>query len=92
MRFSIYIDGKWVEKKANLLAVQEDVKDETLDSASLDIVADDRDKAYEARTYCSIIEGGTTKYCHGLGKRFFVATENVQTFVETNPNHEGFVA
>lgn len=73
MRFSIYIERQWVEKKANLLAVQEDVKDETLDSASLDIVADDRDKAYEARTYCSITEGGTTKY-------FRVATDLVSVF------------
>ena len=42
MRFYIYLNGQWVEKKINLLAVQEDVKDETLDTASLNILADDR--------------------------------------------------
>ena len=29
MRFYIYLKGQWVEKKINLLSVQEDVKDET---------------------------------------------------------------
>ena len=66
MRFYIYLNGQWQEKKANLLAVQEDVKDETLDTASLEILADDRAEAYPPRSHCKIIEKGTTKYfCTG---------------------------
>ena len=73
MRFYIYLNGQWVEKKINLLSVQEDVKDETLDTASLNILADDRAEAYPSRTPCKIIEKGTTKY-------FYTGTDLVSAF------------
>ena len=73
MRFYIYLNGQWVEKKINLLSVQEDVKDETLDTASLNILADDREEAYPSRTPCKIIEKGTTKY-------FYTGTDLVSAF------------
>ena len=73
MRFYIYLKGQWVEKKINLLSVQEDVKDETLDTASLNILADDRAEAYPSRTPCKIIEKGTTKY-------FYTGTDLVSAF------------
>ena len=73
MRFYIYLNGQWIEKKVNLLAVQEDVKDETLDTASLNILADDRAEAYPSRTPCKIVEKGTTKY-------FYTGTDMVSAF------------
>lgn len=72
MRFFIG-NGLWVEKKANLMAVMQDVKDETLDTANVEILADDEEMPYEPRTYCKIELNGETKY-------YRLATDNVSVF------------
>ena len=73
MRFFIRIGNQWVERKANLMAVSEDVKDETLDTAKLDVMADDREKPYDVRSYCKLTIGDETKY-------YRLATDNVSVF------------
>lgn len=74
MRFFINQNNFWVEKQANLMAVMQDVKDETLDTANVEVLADERDAPYEARTYCYIEEEGEEK------KYYRLATDNVSVF------------
>lgn len=73
MRFFIAINGFWVEKPANLMAVMQDVKDETLDTANVELLADDREEPYEVRSYCYIQEGEDKTY-------YRLATDNVSVF------------
>lgn len=73
MRFFIRQNGQWVEKKANLMAVSEDVKDETLDTATIEILADDREKPYDVRSHCKLVIGDETKY-------YRLATDNASVF------------
>lgn len=70
MRLFIMLDGSFVEKKANLMAVQEDVKDETLDTAQVQIMFDEREEEYPPRTLVKITEGGVDTF-------YNVALDNV---------------
>lgn len=77
MKFAILKKGfevnEWIAKKANLLAVSEDVKDETLDTATLEVLADESDKPYEARSLCYIEDGGKKAY-------YRLASDSVSVF------------
>lgn len=57
MRFYMYLEGAWVEKKAQLMAMSEDAMDETLDTASVQIFFDERQYPYPPRTLCKIEHG-----------------------------------
>jgi hypothetical protein len=54
MKFYIYQNSSWVQKKANLTATATDVKDETLDTASVTLMFDERKDPYKARSLCKI--------------------------------------
>ena len=77
MKFAILKEGfatnEWIFKKANLLAVSEDVKDETLDTATLEILADTSEKPYEARSLCYIEDDGKKTY-------YRLASDSVSVF------------
>ena len=79
MKFYIYQNSSWVEKKAQLLAIQEDAKDETLDTACVQLFFDKRATPYEARTLCKILQVDDT-YITLLREYFYyIATDNVET-------------
>ena len=54
MKFYIYQNSSWVQKKANLTATATDVKDETLDTASVTLMFDESKDPYKARSLCKI--------------------------------------
>jgi len=60
MFLKMLINGSWVNKKANLLAMQQDVQDETLDTAKVEIMADAKKEPYEPRTKVYIQQDGET--------------------------------
>lgn len=70
MQFYIYQKSSWVEKKIQLQAISEDVKDETLDTACVQIYFDDEAEPYAPRTLCKTIDGETSYY--------HIATDNVE--------------
>ena len=89
MQFYIYQNSAWVEKKAQLMAMQEDAKDETLDTASVQLFFDDSREPYNPRTLCKVmqldegsIEGWRTYF-------YFIATDSVeiQTLVPRTYKH-----
>lgn len=77
MRFYIYQNGSMVEKKANLQAISEDVKDETLDTACVELSFDDNAEAYPPRTLCKIIDIDLTAEKGYRESYFHIATDNV---------------
>ena len=77
MQFYIYQNSAWVEKKANLMAVSESVKDETLDTAQVEIYFDDSKTPYPPRTLCKMV----TQYYSGSAQTktdyYHIATDSV---------------
>ncbi len=79
MQFFIYQNGAWVEKRAQLLAIQEDAKDETLDTACVQLFFDKRVVPYEARTLCKIRQMDATSTDTWRDYFYYIATDNVET-------------
>ena len=77
MRFYIYQNGSLVEKKANLQAISEDVKDETLDTASVELYFDDSAEAYPPRALCKIIDFDKSSEKGYRETYYHIATDNV---------------
>lgn len=83
MQFYVMENGSFVEKRANLLAVAEDVKDETLDTAQVQLMFCEEDGAFAPRTLCKMVLDGDTLYYH-------IATDNVsvQTITPRTYKHK----
>ena len=80
MRLFIYLDGAFVEKKANLMAVSDDVKDETLDTAQVQIMFDEREEEYPPRTLVKITESGVDNFYNVALDNVGVQTLEPRTF------------
>lgn len=77
MQFYIYENGAMVEKKANLQAISEDVKDETLDTASVQLFFDENADGYAPRTLCKMVYNDSSVESGKRSNYYFVATDNV---------------
>ncbi len=79
MILTMLLDGDWTRKKANLLAIRQDVQDETLDTAKVEIMADTRKKPYEPRTKAYIQQDGETDL-KASETLYTLATDDVTVF------------
>lgn len=77
MQFYIYENGAMVEKKANLQAISEDVKDETLDTASVQLFFDENADGYAPRTLCKMVYNDSSVESGKRSNYYFIATDNV---------------
>ena len=78
MEFAIYYNNQWNYKKANLQAISEDVKDETLDTACIELYFDERAEAYPPRALCLIIDENGEDEAYKDHTYYHVATDNVE--------------
>ena len=78
MRFYIYQNSSWVEKKAQLQAISEDVKDETLDTACVQLSFDESEEVYPPRVLCKIVNKDTSATSGERSSYYHIATDNVE--------------
>ena len=78
MQFYIYQNSSCVEKKAQLQAISEDVKDETLDTACVQLFFDETADAYAPRALCKIVDADASASSGTRSSYYYVATDSVE--------------
>lgn len=89
MRFFMYLNSRWVEKKIQLMAMNEDAMDETLDSASVQLYFDGRKDPYPARTLCKLQFAGNSETSGSEVVYYYTATDvvDIQTLDPRSYKH-----